>query len=180
MYHRFGDECIDHANAFSLFERSTARDVGIVLMCLHEMVAFGLFSGPLYHLWEKYTGCYDKPFYIKVFYRIPLAGAIVLFAIAFPFYGSVGSVLGAFTSSFATYIIPLAAYSYAFRTPDVQNAMKKRPPSWVNMSYMIAFNWCAVGVVFLCGVCLGGYSAMDNFVNKVHEFEFFAKCYECD
>ena len=149
-------------------------------MCLHEMVAFGLFSGPLYHLWEKYTGCYDKSFLVKIIYRIPLAGAIVLFAIAFPFYGSVGSVLGAFTSSFATYIIPLAAYSYAFRTKEGQEKMQKPPPQWVNMSYMLMFNWCAVGVVFCCGVCIGGYSAMDNFVNKVNEFEFFADCYECD
>lgn len=52
VYHRFGDECIDHANAFSLFERSVPRDIGIVLMCLHEMVAFGLFSGKC-----KYYSC---------------------------------------------------------------------------------------------------------------------------
>ena len=180
MYHRFGDDCLDNANAFSLFERTTQRDIGIVLMCLHEMVAFGLFSGPLYHLWEKYTGCYDKPFHIKIFYRAPLAGAIVLFAIAFPFYGSVGSLLGAFTSSFATYIIPLSAYSYAFRSQESQDKMQIPPPSWVNISYMLRFNWFAAGVLFICGVCIGGYSAMDNFVNKVHEFKFFADCYECD
>ena len=159
-----------------------ARYTGLFLICfcLSAVIAMLLGIGPLYHLWEKYTGCYDKPFHIKIIYRIPLAAAIVLFAVAFPFYGSVGSVLGAFTSSFATYLIPLTAYNYAFGTQEVQAKMQRPPPSWVNMTYMLRFNWCAVAVVFICGVCVGGYSAMDNFVSKVQEFEFFANCYECD
>ena len=43
-YYVFGDECKDNSNAFALYEVSLQRDVGIVMMVIHQMVAFGLFS----------------------------------------------------------------------------------------------------------------------------------------
>ena len=36
-----------------LFPCSYARGFGIVMMSLHQAVAFGLFAGPLFHMWEK-------------------------------------------------------------------------------------------------------------------------------
>lgn len=52
-YHTFGQEARYNANSFNLFPRSHARDFGIVMMSLHQAVAFGLFAGPLFHMWEK-------------------------------------------------------------------------------------------------------------------------------
>lgn len=40
-YHTYGQEARYNANAFALFPRSAARDFGIIMMSLHQAVAFG-------------------------------------------------------------------------------------------------------------------------------------------
>jgi len=52
-YWSFGSLCQSAPNAFYLFQPSTARTVGVILMSLHEYVAFGLFANPLFHIIEK-------------------------------------------------------------------------------------------------------------------------------
>ena len=59
------------------------------MMCINNLVAFGLFIGPLFHIMEKALKIHRKAFWIRVSARLPLIGVIVLFAIAFPFYGAV-------------------------------------------------------------------------------------------
>mmetsp|Transcript_4868 Transcript_4868/g.7415 ORF Transcript_4868/g.7415 Transcript_4868/m.7415 type:complete len:483 (+) Transcript_4868:119-1567(+) len=179
VYYNFGDDARDDANSFNLFQRSPQRDIGIVLMCLHQMVAFGLFSGPLYHMWEEYLGIHGSSYHIRVLSRLPIAGAILFMAIAFPFYGSVNSLLGAFAMSMATYIIPLLSYNIAFANVDHHKDMVKAPPQWAHIPYMRAVNWFLAGVLIFAGVGVGGYAAMVKFLRDLDEFEYFAKCYQC-
>ena len=47
-YRTYGSMARDNANSFALFEPTFARNVGILLMSLHQLVAFGLFVGPLF------------------------------------------------------------------------------------------------------------------------------------
>lgn len=178
-YFVFGEECADNSNAFNLFAPSIQRDIGIVLMTLHQMVAFGLFTGPLYHIWEKYWGVYNARYVTRTLYRIPLAGFIVFLAIAFPFYGSVNALLGAFTTSMATYIIPLVAYNMTYSCENASSIMVKQLPSWVHLPYLLRLNWFLAALVFVCGVCIGGTAAMINFVKDVTKFELFSNCYDC-
>jgi auxin influx carrier (AUX1 LAX family) len=46
-YHTFGNEARLNQNAFGLYEQSPARDFGIVMMTINNLVAYGLFLGPL-------------------------------------------------------------------------------------------------------------------------------------
>ena len=179
-YYVYGDECEDNANAFSLYEVSIQRDIGIVMMVIHQLVAFGLFSGPLYHAWEKYWNVHDSIYITKILSRIPVAGFLLLLAVAVPFYGSVNALLGAFATSMATYIIPLIGYNLAYRTEDAQINMVKRPSSMINMKYMFVLNWILAALVFVCGVCIGGTGATLKLLQDYKDFHFFAECYECD
>ena len=173
-YHTYGQEARYNANSFNLFPRSAGRDFGIIMMSLHQAVAFGLFAGPLFHMWEKLTGIHDKRFVIRAFARLPLCGCMVLLAVAFPFFGAVNSILGAFTTSFGTYIIPCVAYNLAFKSTD--DMIKK--PSW-NLKWMKRFNWAVTALVLVGGVGFGGYNAIRNFIRQIDQFDYFAECYQC-
>lgn len=179
-YYVFGDECKDNANAFALYDVSVQRDIGIVMMVVHQMVAFGLFSGPLYHVWEQHWGVHTGPYVQRVLYRVPVALFLLLLAVAVPFYGSVNALLGAFAISMATYVIPLVAYNVAYRSEEARKGMVKPPPAGVHMPYMFALNWFLAALVFVGGVCIGGAAATIKLFNDYQDFHFFAQCYECD
>jgi len=62
-YWSFGSLCQSAPNAFYLFQPSTARTVGVILMSLHECVAFGLFANPLFHIIEKAMKIHGAKFF---------------------------------------------------------------------------------------------------------------------
>jgi len=49
---------------------------------------------------------------------------MLLFAVAFPFFGAINALLGAFTTSFGTYVIPTIAYNLAFSDKDADIMVK--------------------------------------------------------
>ena len=155
-YHTYGQEARHNANAFNLFPQSTARDFGIVMMSLHQAVAFGLFAGPLFHMWEKMIRIHDRPFFVRAFARLPLCAAMLFLAVAFPFFGAVNAILGAFTTSFGTYIIPCIGFNLAFSSADAQKAMVKKP--FLDLKYMRLINWAIAAFVIAGGVGAGGYT----------------------
>jgi len=173
-YRTYGNLARDNANSFALFEPSLARDVAIVLMSLHQMVAFGLFVGPLFHMWEKLIHVHNQRFIVRAILRIPLALVILFLAVAFPFFGAINSVLGAFTTSFGTYIIPLVAYNLAFSS---STNMVKQPV--MNLDTIKIINWILAAFVLIAGVGLGGYNALRNFIAQIEHFDYFADCYQC-
>jgi auxin influx carrier (AUX1 LAX family) len=69
-------------------------------------------------MFEKMIHIHDKPFWIQALARLPLCGVMLLLAVAFPFFGAVNAILGAFTTSFGTYTIPCVAYNLAFNSTD--------------------------------------------------------------
>ncbi|KAL7542978.1 hypothetical protein ACHAWF_007293 [Thalassiosira exigua] len=177
-YYAFGDYALGNANSFAYFPRSIARDFGIVMMALHQAVAFGLFIGPLFHLWEKMIHVHEKPFKIRCWTRLPICGFILFLSVAFPFFGAVNAILGAFTTSFGTYIIPAIAYNLAFKNTD-KDELVKQPAPWVSMKYVKMFNWLVAIFTLVTGVGIGGWSAIKNFIQKLADFDYFAACYQC-
>lgn len=175
-YHTYGEEARYNSNAFSLFPQSAYRDFGIVMMSLHQAVAFGLFAGPLFHMWEKMIRIHDKPFALRSFARLPLCAGIVFLAIAFPFFGAINAVLGAFTTSFGTYIIPCIGFNLAFANTD-EESMTKKPI--MKMRYMRWINWFIATFVIAFGVGAGGYTSITNFIQQIENFDYFAECYQC-
>ena len=61
---------------------SPARNFGIIMMNINNLVAFGLFCGPLFHVLENFLHVHEKPFYIRVLVsRLPVVALIILFAV---------------------------------------------------------------------------------------------------
>lgn len=173
-YHTYGQEARYNANSFNLFPRSAARDFGIIMMSLHQAVAFGLFAGPLFHMFEKLVHVHDKPFWVRAIARLPLCGFMLLLAVAFPFFGAVNAILGAFTTSFGTYIIPCIGYNLAFKSTE---NMVKQP--FMNLKLMKCLNWLIALFVIGGGVGFGGYTSIKNFIRQLDQFDYFAECYQC-
>lgn len=180
-YHTYGAITRDHQNAFGLYPKSPARDFGIIMMNINNLVAFGLFIGPMFHVAENMSGVHKKAFWIRVLVRLPIVFIIVLFAIAFPFYGAINTVLGAFTTSFATYILPLVAFNLVFKSNNQLEGMAKPLPAFIQSKFQLLrfANWFFALLLLITGVGLGGYSSIKNFIAQIHKFEYFAECYGC-
>ena len=125
-------------------------------------------------MWEKVIGIHDKPFVIRAFARLPLCGMMLLLAVAFPFWGAINGILGAFTTSFGTYIIPTIGYNLAFQSPE---KLVKQPI--MNFKLMRVLNWAVAMFVLIGGVGFGGYTSIKSFIQQLDQFDYFSECYQC-
>ncbi|PPS01756.1 hypothetical protein GOBAR_AA18924 [Gossypium barbadense] len=181
VYWAFGDQLLDHSNAFSLLPRSMWRDAAVVLMLIHQFITFGFACTPLYFVWEKVVGIHDtKSICLRAACRLPVVIPIWFLAIIFPFFGPINSAVGSLLVSFTVYIIPALAHMLTYKSASArQNAAEKPPfflPSWTAVYAVNAF---IVIWVFIVGFGLGGWASMTNFIRQVDTFGLFAKCYQC-
>jgi len=180
-YYRFGSEAATQQNAFYLFDETVFRQISVVLMCLHEVVAFGLFAGPLFVMTEKVLKIDHKHYLLKVFVRYIIVGIMLLIAIALPFFGVMNSLVGAFSTSLATYIIPAVAYNKHYNTKEKFDSKAKNAP--LNANYMTTktINWSIAALIFIFGLCMGGWASAVTMVEQAESIGngFFAKCYKC-
>lgn len=181
VYWAFGDQLLDHSNAFALLPKSGARDLAVCLMLIHQFITFGFASTPLYFVWEKLIGFHTtKNILVRALVRIPVVIPIWFLAIIFPFFGPINSAVGALLVTFTVYIIPATAHMLTYRTTLArENAVEKPPrflPSWAAM-YMV--NMFVVVWTLVVGVGFGGWASITNFIHQVDTFGLFAKCYQC-
>ncbi|KAK9126162.1 hypothetical protein Scep_015008 [Stephania cephalantha] len=181
VYWAFGDQLLDHANAFSLLPKNGFRDAAVILMLIHQFITFGFACTPLYFVWEKVIGMHDtKSIFLRALARLPVVVPIWFLAIIFPFFGPINSAVGALLVSFTVYIIPALAHMLTYRKASArQNAAEKPPfflPSWTAMYVLNTF---IVIWVLIIGFGFGGWASMTNFVRQVDSFGLFAKCYQC-
>ncbi|KAI7735243.1 hypothetical protein M8C21_028374, partial [Ambrosia artemisiifolia] len=180
VYWAFGDELLNHSNAFSLLPKTRWRDAAVILMLIHQFITFGFACTPLYFVWEKVIGMHDtKSIFLRALARLPVVIPIWFLAIIFPFFGPINSAVGALLVSFTVYIIPALAHMLTYRKASArQNAAEKPPrflPSW---SAMYVLNMFVVVWVLVVGFGFGGWASMTNFVRQVDTFGLFAKCYQ--
>lgn len=117
VYWAFGDELLNHSNAFALLPRTAFRDAAVVLMLIHQFITFGFACTPLYFVWEKLIGLHDCPSLCKrAAARLPVVVPIWFLAIIFPFFGPINSAVGSLLVSFTVYIIPALAHMITFRS----------------------------------------------------------------
>ncbi|CAH2056690.1 unnamed protein product [Thlaspi arvense] len=181
VYWAFGDQLLNHSNAFSLLPKTRWRDAAVILMLIHQFITFGFACTPLYFVWEKVIGMHDtRSICLRAVARLPVVIPIWFLAIIFPFFGPINSAVGALLVSFTVYIIPALAHMLTYRKASArQNAAEKPPfflPSW---TAMYAVNIFVVGWVLVVGFGFGGWASMTNFVKQVDTFGLFAKCYQC-
>ncbi|XP_023517378.1 auxin transporter-like protein 4 isoform X1 [Cucurbita pepo subsp. pepo] len=181
VYWAFGDELLNHSNAFSLLPKNRYRDAAVILMLIHQFITFGFACTPLYFVWEKVIGMHDtKSLCLRALVRLPVVIPIWFLAIIFPFFGPINSAVGALLVSFTVYIIPAAAHMLTYRKPSArQNAAEKPPfflPSWTAMYVLNSF---IVVWILVVGFGFGGWASVTNFVRQIDSFGLFAKCYQC-
>ena len=103
---------------------------------------------------------------------------MIFFAIAFPFFGVINSVLGAFTTTFGTFIIPPLAYNMFYNSEErIINQPKDKKAR--NMKVYKVINWVIIVLTVVLGVAFGGYSSMKSLIEQAHKFHLFAECYNC-
>ncbi|CAA0832852.1 Auxin transporter protein 1 [Striga hermonthica] len=181
VYWAFGDQLLNHSNAFSLLPKSSWRDAAVILMLIHQFITFGFACTPLYFVWEKVIGMHDtKSICLRALARLPVVIPIWFLAIIFPFFGPINSAVGALLVSFTVYIIPALAHMLTYRKATArQNAAEKPPPFMPSWTAMYAMNTFVVIWVFVVGFGFGGWASVTNFVKQVDTFGLFAKCYQC-
>ena len=179
-YHSFGSLCQSAPNAFYLFPPSPARTVGVILMSLHEFVAFGLFANPLFSIIEKAMGTQGYSLFPRRLpMRVLLLGFFVFISVLAPFFGTINGLFAAFTTSFATYIIPTVGYNIAFSSEEQTNDLQKQHPKWSSYKGIRYANWFFGAAILICGVGFGGYSSVVTLVKDFDTFKAFPPCYEC-
>ena len=178
-FHTFGSQAADTSNAFYLFEKSVAREVGLALMIAHEFVAFGLFCGPLFFLWEKFLKIEGKNYWLKSCSRLIVVWLVVLVSVAFPFFGVINSVLGAFTTTLGSFIIPSLVYNLYFSSEEIIAGKNHKMPFNLKMSTVKTINWIIVILIFVLGFVCGGISSMKSLIDQAKEFKLFDPCYGC-
>ena len=197
-YHTYGTSIANHhtTNAFYLFPSSVYRDIGLVLMCVHEFVAFGLFCGPLFHMWEKFlkvapsaTTTIEMPLTRKLWVqrttaRLFVVAIMILIAVAIPFFGTINGFLGAFTTTFGSFIIPCIVYNLSFGKTKIggeDDTDHVLIPKWTRLNdhAIRILNWIVAIVVGILGVGIGGWAAMSTLIENVEKFQLFDPCYGC-
>jgi auxin influx carrier (AUX1 LAX family) len=133
----------------------------------------------LFHIWEKLLRV-DKQnkYWLRILSRLSVCGVMLFFAVAFPFFGVINSVLGAFTTTFGTFIIPPLAYNMFYNSEE-RIANQPEVKKAHNMRVYKAINWIIIILLFVFGFGCGGYSSMVTLIDKVHTFHLFDECYGC-
>lgn len=118
MYWAYGDQLLNHSNAFSLLPKNGFRDTAVILMLIHQFITFGFACTPLYFVWEKVIGMHEtKSIFLRALVRLPVVVPIWFFAIIFPFFGPINSAVGALLVTFTVYVIPATAHMITYRKP---------------------------------------------------------------
>ncbi|XP_004302648.1 PREDICTED: auxin transporter-like protein 2 [Fragaria vesca subsp. vesca] len=181
VYWAFGDELLNHSNAFSLLPKNAWRDAAVILMLIHQFITFGFACTPLYFVWEKVIGMHDtRSICWRALARLPVVIPIWFLAIIFPFFGPINSAVGALLVSFTVYIIPSMAHMLTYRTASARQNAAEKPPFFLrSWTAMFVINSLIVVWVLVIGFGFGGWASMTNFVRQVDTFGLFAKCYQC-
>lgn len=181
MYWAFGDQLLDHGNAFALLPKTRARDAAVVLMLIHQFITFGFACTPLYFVWEKVIGVHTtKNMLLRAAIRIPVILPIWFLAIIFPFFGPINSAVGALLVTFTVYIIPALAHMATYRTTFARENAVEKPPVWMrSWTSMYLLNTFVVVWTLIVGLGFGGWASIVNFVHQINQFGLFAKCYQC-
>lgn len=59
-------------NVYGVVPVSGSRDVSIVLMIIHQFVAYALYVTPVFFMWEKLVHTHQKPLWIRLPSRLPV------------------------------------------------------------------------------------------------------------
>ena len=98
------------------------------MACL-QFITVGFAMMPLYLVWEKILGVHqENNMLLRASCRVSVVLPIWFMAIAFPFLGSINSLVGCLLVTFTVYILPCLAHMVYCRNASV-HAVITTPPS---------------------------------------------------
>ncbi|XP_024514857.1 auxin transporter-like protein 3 isoform X1 [Selaginella moellendorffii] len=178
MERKFGDKLLATPNAMLLLPRSKFHDSANVLILLHVVINFGMYSLALYATWEKIVRIHDSPSYVKrTLSRIPVFLALWITALAFPFFGAINKLLDAILVSWNFFIIPCAAYIAVFWLPRPRRGSKSLSRLGWGVDLSVCLGIILWMLVMQCG--LGLWGDVHTFVKVLEGTRPFPKCYRC-
>lgn len=74
--------CVCAGNVYGVVPVSASRDVSIVLMIIHQFVAYALYVTPVFFMWERLVGTHQKPLWIRLPSRLPVCKPSPLHSLA--------------------------------------------------------------------------------------------------
>ncbi|KAJ7526716.1 hypothetical protein O6H91_16G019600 [Diphasiastrum complanatum] len=180
VYWAYGDELLQHSNAFAVLPKSAFRNIGLVFMIVHQAVAFGLYIMPLNFMWEKLLGIHQSIYILRVIARIPVALLLWFLALLLPFFGPLNSLIGSFIMSFSVYIIPCIAYLITFKTKESRENAAEKHGAWLpGPRGIIQLNVFIIVLILILGFGFGSWASITNLVNQIKTFGVFGKCFQC-
>ncbi|GBF87481.1 hypothetical protein Rsub_00192 [Raphidocelis subcapitata] len=178
------DQAIKNGNVYGVLPLNDAKKASIYLMLIHQIIAFCLYSAPLYYMSEKILRVHTKRLWWRIPARIPISAGVAVFAVAFPFYGTINAMIGALTSPLIAFAFPAAAFSWVFRTKEAQQRALMPPPKWllhtVGWGGIHAFNAFIILFFLVNGTGFGMVNAVRQFAHDVNSFRAFPHCFQCD
>ena len=88
-------------------------------------------------------------------------------------------VLGAFTTTFGSFLIPALAWNLYYNSDERIKAMPKPIALGLNVSTVKVMNWVFILIILVLGLGLGGWASIKTMDEKVKEFELFDRCNGC-
>ncbi|EIE19348.1 hypothetical protein COCSUDRAFT_19779, partial [Coccomyxa subellipsoidea C-169] len=168
-----------YSNIYGAVPNNAARNASIVLMIIHQAVAYALYVTPVFFMWEKLVGTHDKPLWIRLPSRLPVALLVWFFALIFPFFDTINAVQGAVGYSFTAFVFPTAAYLWVYKSAKARNNAPKVPRFIGGWTAAMLLNTVMLLWFTIFGVGFGTWAAIKNLVDQVNNLGVFASCYQC-
>ncbi|KAK9807758.1 hypothetical protein WJX72_008373 [[Myrmecia] bisecta] len=172
-----------YGNVYGVVPVSAARDVSIVLMIIHQFVAYALYITPVFFMFEKLLGTHNKPWFIRLPSRLPVALFVYLIAVLLPFYDTINAIMGSFGNSFTAFVFPAGAYLWTYLRGGsiARRNAPKQPPRFFGGSWTAVFvlNTFIFIYFLVFGVGFGSWASVKNLVDQVSTLGVFASCYQC-
>ncbi|EIE25080.1 hypothetical protein COCSUDRAFT_65085 [Coccomyxa subellipsoidea C-169] len=150
-------------NVYGVLPLSNAMRLSVWLMIIHQFVAFALYVTPLLYMIEK----------------VPLV--IFFLGVAFPFYGTINSLMGAISVPTTSFVLPAVAFNWYYRTEARRNSSALPPYSPFNkFGWKVAFALNYFIMVVYAAFTVGGiFFSIQRIVQQSYTFGVFAECYQC-
>ncbi|CAL8461956.1 g1487 [Coccomyxa elongata] len=168
-------------NVYGVLHVTPAMRLSVWLMIIHQFVAFALYVTPLLYMIEKIVRTHHARWWIRLPARLPGALVIFFLGVAFPFYGTINSLMGAISVPTTSFVLPAVAFNWYYRTEARRNASALPPYSPFNkLGWKVAFALNYFIILVYSAFTVGGiFFSIQRIVQQSYTFGIFAECYQC-
>ncbi|KAK9820417.1 hypothetical protein WJX72_010066 [[Myrmecia] bisecta] len=172
-----------NGNVYGALPHTWAMNISIFLMIVHQICAFIYYNAPMFYMWEKMLGIHTSSLWIRIPSRLPITLLAWLIGVAFPFYGTLNSVIGALSGPVISFAMPCLAFNITYWKKKSRDEVALSPFRWMikytGWNGIFAFNWFVIIFYLVNGTGLSLFYSIKTFVQAVNQYKFFAQCYQC-